>query len=390
MDVLGGDAGVLHRLTTRTERALDQVRDELLELRPGQGQDEVLRPARVRGDEGQVDLGLEGRRQLALGLLGGLLEPLQRHAILLEVDAVLALELVRDPVDNPLVEIVTAEVGVTVRGLDLEHAVADLENRDVERAAAEVVHDDRLLLLLVHAVGQRGRGRLVDDPEDLEPGDPPGILGGLSLAVVEVGRHGDDGLGDLLAQVGLGRLLELAQDHGGDFGGRIRLAPHLDADVAVLGADDLVRDELDLLQHLVVTAPHESLDREDRVFRVRDRLALRHLPDQDFAVLREAHDGRGQAAALLVRDHRGVPALDDRHHRVRRPEVDTDYLRHVDVLPFRRLISQETPAGLRAGHAGPRGRPAVRPASPQTTSILISLGLISSTFGSLISSTPSR
>jgi hypothetical protein len=35
--------------------------------------------------------------------------------------------------------------------------------------------------LLVQAVGERGRGRLVDDALDLEAGDLAGVLGGLAL-----------------------------------------------------------------------------------------------------------------------------------------------------------------------------------------------------------------
>ena len=95
------------------------------------------------------------RAQLDLGLLRRLLQPLQRHAVLAQVDALLPLELVGDPVDDALVEVVATEVGVAVGGLDLEHALADLEDRDVERAAAEVVDGDLLVRLLVEPVGQR-------------------------------------------------------------------------------------------------------------------------------------------------------------------------------------------------------------------------------------------
>ena len=80
-------------------------------------------------------------------------------------------ELVGQVVDDALVEILAAEEGVAIGRLDLEHAVADLENRDVERAAAEIVDRDLAAALLLQAVGERGRGRLVDDAQHVEPGD---------------------------------------------------------------------------------------------------------------------------------------------------------------------------------------------------------------------------
>jgi hypothetical protein len=93
----------------------------------------------------------------------------------------LLLELVGEPVDQALVPVVAAQVRVAVGREHLEHAVADLEDRDVERAAAEVEHRDLLVLLLVEAVGQRRRGRLVDDALDLQARDLARVLGGLAL-----------------------------------------------------------------------------------------------------------------------------------------------------------------------------------------------------------------
>ena len=101
------------------------------------------------------------------------------------------LELGDHPVDDRLVEVVAAEVVVAVGCLDLEDALAELEDGDVERAAAEVEDEDRLVGLLVEAVGERGRGRLVDDAEDVEAGDLAGVLRRLALGVVEVGGDGD-------------------------------------------------------------------------------------------------------------------------------------------------------------------------------------------------------
>ena len=190
------------------------------------------------------------RGELDLGLLGRFLQALQGHAVLAEIDAFLLLELVGQEVDDHLVEVVTTEVGVAVGRQDLEDAVRQVEDRDVVGAAAEVVDGDLLVALLVETVGERRGGRLVDDAQHVQTGDAAGVLGGITLGVVEVGRDGDDRLVDLLAQIRFGVGLQLLQDHRRDFLRAVPLVAHLDLDVAVAGAADLVRDQV-----LVASAP---------------------------------------------------------------------------------------------------------------------------------------
>ena len=89
VDVGRGDARILHGQPAGLDGALDQVGHQRLELRAGERHDEVLGAASVGGDEGQVDLGLDGRAELDLGLLGHLLEPLQGHPVAPQIDALL-------------------------------------------------------------------------------------------------------------------------------------------------------------------------------------------------------------------------------------------------------------------------------------------------------------
>jgi hypothetical protein len=58
-----------------------------------------------------------------------------------------------------------ANEGVAVSRLHLEHAVADSENGNIERAAAEVIDRTRAGLVLVQPVGERSRRRRIDCAE---------------------------------------------------------------------------------------------------------------------------------------------------------------------------------------------------------------------------------
>ena len=182
---------------------------------------------------GKRDFGFLHGREFHLGLFRRFLQSLQGHLVFGEIDALVLLELVDDPVDDALVDVVAAQVRVAVGGLHFDDAFADFKDRNIERAAAKVVDGDGFVLLLVQTVGQSSGGRLIDDAKHFKTGDAAGIFRGLALRVVEVCRNRDDGLVDLLAQIVFRRALQLLQNHRGDFRRRIFLAGDLDARVSV-------------------------------------------------------------------------------------------------------------------------------------------------------------
>ena len=109
---------------------------ELLKLSPRQRLHQVLRHIVHRGNVRQVDLRRGGAGELDLSLLGGVLETLQSHRILTEIDILSAEEVICQPVHDGVVEVVTAEVSVTIGTLHLEDPVAELEDGDIERTTA--------------------------------------------------------------------------------------------------------------------------------------------------------------------------------------------------------------------------------------------------------------
>jgi len=330
VDLARRNAGVLDRLLAGFERALDQLFDQLFEVRTGDRLDQMLRPVGVGGDEGQVDLGRRGRRQLDLRLFGGFLQPLQCQLVTAQVDAFVLLEAVGEIFDDLAVEIFTAQEGIAVGRLHFEHAVTDLEDRDVEGAAAKVIDRDRLVLGLVEAISQRRRGRLVDDAQHFEARNLARVLGCLALRVVEVSGNGDHRLRHGFAQIALGGFFHLLKDEGADLRRRIILAARLDPRVAVAALDDRIGDEFHVLlgHRIVEAAADQALHRKNRVFGVGDGLALRRLADQALAILCKGDDRRGRPRAFHIFDNLGFSAFHHRDTAVRGAEVDPDHFGH--------------------------------------------------------------
>ena len=113
----------------------------------------MLGSRRIGGDERKIDLRLVQLRKLNLGFLGGFLEPLNGHAILAEVDALIFLKLADDPLDDALINVVATQVRVARGGLDLDYAFAHFQNGNIKGAAAQIVDGDGFVLLLIQTIG---------------------------------------------------------------------------------------------------------------------------------------------------------------------------------------------------------------------------------------------
>lgn len=122
-------------------------------------------------------------------------------------------------VDESVVEVFATEMGVSIGSLHFKDAIFNGQKGNIESATTEIEDQHVFLLavtLLVETVSNSGSSWLVDDSLDIEACNSSGILGSLSLRVIEVSGNSDDCRLDGLAEVSLCNFLHLNENHRGD------------------------------------------------------------------------------------------------------------------------------------------------------------------------------
>ncbi|MBA7641114.1 hypothetical protein ES703_48787 [subsurface metagenome] len=328
VDISRLQAGILQSLKAGGLQPLEQAGHQVLQSGAGNLDIQVLGPGGVGRDKRQVDVGLNSAGELHLGLLGTFLETLQRYGVITDVDPFVFLELIGHPVNEDMVDIITTQVGIAIGGLNLEDTIPQLQDGNVKGPAAKIKNSNFLVLFLIQAVGQGGGGGFIDDAPYVQPGDLAGILGGLTLGVVKVGRGGNNGVGHLGSQIGFRGLLELLENHSADLRGRIFFIAYLHQDLSLRALRNLKGHLPDFLADLFVQPAHEPLDGIDRVLRIGHGLPFRRLADQAVTILGESHHRRGGTSSLGILDDLWGSTLHYSHAGVGRPQIDADYFAH--------------------------------------------------------------
>src|SRR6266568_63867 len=294
IDLACGQSGVFQGGAAGAFKLRQQLGTDRLQLGARKFQGQMLRTGSIGGDERKVDVGFYGGGKFALGLFSSLFKTLESHLVAAQINALVFLELVGDPVDNQLVEVLTTQECIAVGGLDFKYSVTQLQDRNIERTTAQVEYGDFFVFFLVKSVCQGCCGRLVNDTQHVQSGNLAGVLGCLALGVIEVGRHGDNRIGDGGAKIILGGLFHFLQDHRRNFRSGIALAAHLYPGIAVVGLDNLERRNSDVFfnRFRIKLAPDQAFDGVEGVLRIGDRLTLGLLTYQPLAAV-----GNG--------DHRG-------------------------------------------------------------------------------------
>ena len=182
-------------------------------------------------------------------------------------------------------------MSISVGRFYLEYAVAKFKNRYIEGTAAKVEYRNlRFLGLLVQTVCQRSGRRLVYDSPYLEARNLACLLSSLSLRVVEVCRHCDDSLCNLLSEIILCSLFHLLKNHCRYLLRRIQSSVDVYSRGVIVTFYNFIGDSFYLFSYLIVSLAHESLYREDGVFRICDGLPFCRVTYLSLSALCECHD----------------------------------------------------------------------------------------------------
>ena len=239
-------ASVFEDLFNWFEGVLEEVSAEFFEFGTSKGLLEI-NTVHQSFDE---DLDLLHGRKVAFRLFNFGLEFLEGSRVLLDVNIVLLFKDLDEVVGHALIEILSAKMGVSRGGKHFEHTVVNRQEGHIKSTTAKIKHDNVLLFLLVETVGDSGSRGLINNAEHFEASNGASIFGGLSLSIVEVSGHSNNGVFHFLTKVVLSSLLHLRQNHGRDFfGGECFQASsgHLNRNVRLASfGDDIIGEPFEV------------------------------------------------------------------------------------------------------------------------------------------------
>ena len=294
-DIAVGKASVAHSLANRAHGAFYQISSHSFEFSTSQVHIQMFRAISTCSDEGQVDIGAHYAGQLNFSFFGSFTQTLHSHAVGGEVNAFGLLKFFNHPVNNLLIEVIAAHMGITIGCFYFEYTIAYIQNGYIEGAAAQVIYHDGVVVGLVNAISQGCSSRLVDNTQYFQTGNFACVLSCLTLAIVEVCRNGNYCLGYLFTQISFSVSLQLLQNHCGNFFRRVFFI--IDG-------------------YTIAALAHMTFNGADGSIRVRNCLAFCQLANQTLTIFSKANYGRGQTGTLLVSNNGGFAAFHYSNNRV--------------------------------------------------------------------------
>ena len=281
-------------LTNRAHCAFYEVSSKLVELCSCKSEVKVLRTCCISCDIWKVDSCWSNAGKLNLSLFSCFLQSLHSHFIAWKVNAWFALEAWDKPINDSLIEVITAKTVVTGCCENFLNTVAHLDDRYIECTTAEVINHNLLVCFLINAIWKSSSSRLIDDTLNFKTSNLTSVLSCLTLCVCKVSRNCNNSLCYCIAKICFCISLKLLKNHSGNFLWSKALAVNV----------------------YFISSTHFSLDRWDCSVWVCDSLTLSDLTYHSFTVLSESYDRWSSSCTLSISDNDWFAAFDNSYTRV--------------------------------------------------------------------------
>ena len=333
INIAGGKSCIFHGHPTGCHHFFNELVHQPFQLGAGQLDIQVLGAACISCDEGKVDIGFHGTGEFCLGLFSALFQALKGHFVTSQINALVLFKFISQVIDNSQIEILSAQMGVTIGGFDLEDPLADFQNRNVEGTAAQIKNRNLSITLFFHAKGQRSRSGLIDNPLNIQSRNPSSIFCGLSLAVIKIGRNGNNRVGHCFSQITFSGFFHLFKNNGGYFSRTVIFSPDAQMGITVGRLADGVGENFNVIADLrgVVFSTNQSFNRKNRVFRVGHGLPFGGLPHQSLSTFGKPYNRRRCPASLSIGDHNRISTFHHSYARVGCPEINSYRFSHLLV-----------------------------------------------------------
>ncbi|KAK2555370.1 hypothetical protein P5673_023006 [Acropora cervicornis] len=197
-----------------------------------------------------------------------------------------------------------------------KHTVVNGQQRYIKGSTTKIKHQDILFsLFLVHTISNCSSRGLVNDSHNIETSNGSSILGGLTLGIIEIGRHCDNSMSDFLAKVGFCNFLKeyrrefdaQCHNHGTDFFSSKCLLFSFDGDLNMRLLIFFYHRERKVRQivfnrFIVPCSTDEPLGIKNRIFWIGSELIFCSITDESFAFRCESHVRWSDTISLIVRD----------------------------------------------------------------------------------------
>jgi hypothetical protein len=136
------------------------------------------------------------------------------YFILGNINVVLLLDEGNEMIKHTPLKIYSSKVSAAVGSNNLKDTLVAGKDRDIECCSSQIEYEDVLNFhIFIDAVGNSSCGGFVDQPQHIQSCHFGSVLYGLPLQIIEVRRHSNYGLRDILVGEDLCHLFELHQYH---------------------------------------------------------------------------------------------------------------------------------------------------------------------------------